>query len=273
MDGLGSICWQKTGGATTVKRLLSVFDYSGIWSKPFAESGWDVIQWDIKINEFLDINLINSCSTALELFEYIDGIIAAPPCTDFTVSGNQYWSLKDANGTTEKSKELCRQVFRLADLFKPTDPDYFEENEDAVFFWAMENPVGRINTLFPYLDKPYYFNPCDFAGWLDLSQKDITRLNKIRLKNGKDVTWDETNFVVECNAYTKKTGLWGEFNRNLIRKPIDNVKTSVQGSFTQRYGGKSNKTKEARSNTPEGFAKAFFEANKNYQLSGDIIAV
>jgi len=42
-------------------------------------------------------------------------------------------------------------------------------------FWALENPVGRLNR---WLGKPkMYFNPCDFG-----------------------------------DPYTKKTCLWGEFN-------------------------------------------------------------
>lgn len=239
-----------------MKTLLSLFDYSGLWSQPFAEAGWQVIQWDIKLSEFMDINLVDSAETALEMFEHVDGIIAAPPCTDFTVSGAQYWKAKDANGTTAKSLELVWQVMRLADLFKPTDDDY-----DGTFFWGVENPVGRMGKL-AGMGQPFYFNPCDYAGWLNLSDSELERLNRIRVKNGKDVTWEESDFVVRCNAYTKKTGLWGEFNEP-VKKPVEPVKCAPQGSFTQRLGGKSDKTKELRSHTPIGFAKAFYEANHN----------
>jgi hypothetical protein len=58
--------------------------------------------------------------------------------------------------------------------------------------------------------------------------------------------------------YTKKTGLWGQFNppekRDLSNDPENN--------WMMRLGGKSERTKELRSMTPRGFAQAFYEANK-----------
>lgn len=242
-----------------MKNLLSLFDYSGTWSQPFEDRGWNVHRWDIKINEFLDVNSIDSVETALDLFEDIDGIIAAVPCTEFTASCAQYWKIKDEDGRTAKAIELVNQVKRLADLFTPTDPEF-----DGSFFWAMENPVGRIPSLFPELGKAFYFDPCDFAGYLNPSKKDLSRLNAIRKKNGIDVTKEEFDFVVKFNAYTKKTGLWGDFNRNMEKRPIEVVKCSPTGSMVMRYNG-GKKGKEERSITPEGFAEAFYQANKDYR--------
>lgn len=239
-----------------MKTLLSLFDYSGTWSEPYAAAGWNVFQWDIKLSELMDVNSIELAETALELFEDVDGILAAVPCTDFSVSGAQYWPEKDREGITKKSMELVYQVERLADLFTPTDPDY-----EGSFFWSMENPVGRMPKLFPHLEKPYYFNPCDFAGYLNLSDADHNELDRIRRKNGNNVTREEIQFVLECEAYTKKTGLWGDFNRQLKKKPVDPVRVCKQGSPMQVYGGKSDKTKELRSITPLGFSIAFYHAN------------
>lgn len=102
-------------------------------------------------------------------------------------------------------------------------------------FWALENPVGRLKQwLGKYIMT---FNPCDFG-----------------------------------DPYTKKTCLWGNFNMP-FKEPLFNDK-SVKPEYIicptngDRYspvswytGGKSDKTKELRSITPPGFAKAFFEAN------------
>ncbi len=74
-----------------MKTLLSLFDYSGTWSEPFAQGGWNVINWDIKLSELMDINHIDLVETALDLFEDVDGILAAAPCTDFAGCGAQYW--------------------------------------------------------------------------------------------------------------------------------------------------------------------------------------
>lgn len=51
-----------------------------------------------------------------------------------------------------------------------------------------------------------------------------------------------------------------DFNRKLIKKPIPDVKGAPSGTVLQRAGGKSAKTKEFRSNTPAGFAQAFYQA-------------
>lgn len=239
-----------------MKRLLSLFDYSGQWSQPYYEAGWDVYPWDIKLSELMDINSIDLAETAFDLFEDVDGILAAVPCTDFAVSGAQYWNKKDQDGRTAQSIEFVNQVERLADLFTPTDPDY-----EGSFFWVIENPVGRITKLFPHLGKPLYFNPCDFAGYLNLSNSDHNELDRIRRKDGNNVTREEIEFVLKCEAYTKKTGLWGDFNREIKKNPIEPVRVCKQGSPMQTYGGKSDKTKELRSFTPFGFSMAFFEAN------------
>jgi hypothetical protein len=242
-----------------VKTLLSLFDYSGTWSDPFAANGWNVIQWDIKIADFMDINEVDNVDTALDLFDNVDGIIAAPPCTEFTVSCNRLWDMKDADGRTAAALRLVHQTMKLVNLFTPTDPDF-----DGTFFWGLENPVGRLPKLVPEIGDPWYFNACDYAGWLPGSRKRAKELARIRAKDGKDLTREEFDFVVQANAYTKKTGLWGDFNRDLVKKPIKPVKCAPQGSFTQRFNGGA-KGKEERSITPEGFALAFFHANKDYR--------
>lgn len=100
-------------------------------------------------------------------------------------------------------------------------------------FWALENPVGRLPKLIPELGSPWYFNPNQFAGWLE-------------------------GEAAQRERYTKKTGLWGRFNRPEQRElPV------LEGcNPIMSLGGKSERTKELRSMTPLGFAKAFYEVNK-----------
>lgn len=94
--------------------------------------------------------------------------------------------------------------------------------------WSLENPVGRLNSLVPELKNwgPWYFQPFWYG-----------------------------------DPWTKKTGLWGKFNRPLKHNVVEPVRWSTQGSFTQLLGGKSERAKEIRSVTPQGFAKAFYHAN------------
>lgn len=91
-------------------------------------------------------------------------------------------------------------------------------------FWALENPVGRLRHY--YGDPTLIFNPCDYG-----------------------------------DPYTKKTLLWGNFNIPK-KNPIEPIKVCKQGSWVQKLGGKSERTKRLRSITPPGFAQAFFEANR-----------
>ncbi len=213
--------------------LLSLFDYSGNWSRPYAENGWDVIRIDRKLKtdgyttfskDIMEIDTEWMYENIFENYETVDGILAAPPCTDFAVSGAKHWKLKDKPketlfGTVDRLEyftELTRQTLRIIDLCHP-------------LFYAVENPVGRIATQVPEIGKAWYFQPF----------------------------WYGDN-------YSKKTGLYGRFNKPKPTNIVEPIKHSY-GSKTQEYGGKSQKTKELRSITPLGFAYAFYEANSlNY---------
>ncbi|MEK7766782.1 MAG: DNA cytosine methyltransferase [bacterium] len=202
------------------KTVLSLFDRSGNWSRPYAEAGANVVQLDLKLGvDIMDLDCAWLSENVLEANGTVDGILAAPPCTDFAVSGAQYWTAKDKSGQTAKSLELVRQVLRCVEYLKPD-------------WWAMENPVGRLNKLLPELKQygPWYFQPHDFG-----------------------------------DAYTKRTGLWGRYVPPMPLwsgdKSVQPVRVCSQGSWLQKLGGKSEKTKTLRSATPMGFARAFFAAN------------
>lgn len=199
------------------KIILSLFDYSGNWPSFYKEAGYEVYQVDIKHDlDILDLDIERDILSLGKIY----GILAAPPCTDFAGSGAQYWKVKDADGRTEQSLRLVRKTL---DIVERTNP----------VFWALENPVGRLPSLIPELGKPWYFNPNEFAGWLE-------------------------GEASKRECYTKRTGLWGVFN-----KPEKRVlPVSPEGNWIMKLGGKSERTKELRSMTPLGFSKAFFEANQ-----------
>lgn len=204
------------------RTVLSLFDYSGSWSAPYREAGHNVVQVDIK----LGIDILT--------WDYIglnrpDGILIAVPCTDFAVSGAQWWPEKDADGRTAHSVSLVKKSLEIVNCFQPD-------------WWALENPVGRIDKLVPELQQfgPWFFQPHWFG-----------------------------------DPYTKKTGLWGVFNRNLKFNYVEPEIVCSQGSWVQTLGGKSERTKELRSITPAGFASAFYRANcwrkPNKQNEADLL--
>lgn len=91
-------------------------------------------------------------------------------------------------------------------------------------WYVLENPVGRLKRYIG--DWSFIFNPCEFAGYADDPDEE---------------------------AYTKRTCLWGRFNH-----PTPDPRNPVLGSKMHRM---SSRAKHARSRTPQGFARAFAEAN------------
>lgn len=208
--------------ANSEKVVISLFDLSGEWSRPWREAGYDVHQFDIQAGDGVDLlgmntgDVTNFCG---EFFSDIYGafegrdvyaILAANPCTDFASSGARHFDSKDAAGITAFSVQLIKMTLATVEYFRPS-------------VWAIENPTGRIERLGGLPPWSMAFDPNHF---------------------GED--------------YTKRTMLWGRMNNQLPVAPCE----ATQGSKMHRmYGGKSVATKNARSVTPEGFAYAFFQAN------------
>ena len=194
-------------------KILSLFDYTGNWPRPYAKAGYEIYQVDLKLGgDIHDFEAITEWTGP-----DVHGILAAIPCTDFASSGARHWQRKDNDGTTEASIEL---VLATLDLIR-----YYKARK--LRFYAIENPVGRIHKLVPQLGKPkLIFDPCDYG-----------------------------------DPYEKRTCLWGEFNADLKRNPVVPVRINGFNPLMALAGGKSEKTKEFRSATPAGFARAFFEAN------------
>jgi site-specific DNA-cytosine methylase len=120
--------------------IISLFDHSGVWSGPYKEAGYDVIQIDLKHGH------------DVRDFKYLGfkvrGVIAAPPCTDFTNSGAQYWGAKDADGRTHESLALVDATMRIIMVH---DPDW----------WVLENPQGRLQRWLGPESQQY--DPCDYG--------------------------------------------------------------------------------------------------------------
>lgn len=183
--------------------ILSLCDYSGTWSQPYADAGYDVRCIDIKTTG--DVRLYPALAYPVR------GILCAPPCTAFASSGAQYWSEKDRDGRTLEGLSIVDACLRIVVVHRPQ-------------WWALENPIGRLRD---WLGEPRgAFDPADYG-----------------------------------DAYTKRTLLWGDFKMPLKSHPVTPERVSAQGSWVQRLGGSSERTKELRSTTPRGFARAFMEAN------------
>lgn len=96
-------------------------------------------------------------------------------------------------------------------------------------FWAIENPKGRIRKLCGLPSSRLYFHPWHFG-----------------------------------DPYTKETYLYGRFNPMLELCPVH----PYQGSKVHRLRGDVPEQKKERSLTPEGFAFAFYRANRLLHTNG-----
>lgn len=120
------------------KIILDLCGGTGSWSRFYKEAGYDVRL--ITLPEHDVRNYVPP--------ENVYGILAAPPCTHFTVSGAQYWKQKDADGRTFEDCGILTACLMIIARAQPK-------------FWALENPVGRMRKLLG--DPDFKFDPCDFG--------------------------------------------------------------------------------------------------------------
>lgn len=227
--------------------IISLFDRTGQWSQPYVDAGYHVRRFDIETGSDL-LDFADWMGQIEEMFaegQEIVGVMAAPPCTSFSKAGQWTWPTQHdvPNAVHEKSGEryITRKYGDHAGIMFDTPLDYANTLVAVVklvvqqtnpSFYVMENPIGRIEQQNNLPTSLLEFDP---------------------------------------NAYgepeTKETHLWGEFNPYL---PTARVK-AVKGSTTAyEKTGFNKEAKLARSETPEGFAYAFFMANHGEAIAKEM---
>lgn len=122
-----------------MRAILSLCDLTGNWSRPYEEAGYDVIRIDLANGR--DVRLLE------HLGRPIHGILAAPPCDHFALSGARWWDGKGESAVIE-GLSIVDACLRAVAIYRPT-------------WWALENPVGRLRR---FLGEPAFrFDPCDFG--------------------------------------------------------------------------------------------------------------
>lgn len=220
------------------KIILDLCGGTGSWSKPFKDNGYDVRVLtlpDFDVEKWREnkefVKLLNS--------NKIYGIFAAPPCTMFSIARND----KTARNKRDVRKGM-KTVIACLEIIWECLYNPYRISENKLKFWALENPNGYLKR---FLGKPALdFHPFHFG-----------------------------------DPYTKRTLIWGMFNelkKNEV-KPRDFEHPTSKGAkdyvscvehfadlkqIPKGYMEKTgiNKRDTLRSMTPQGFAKAFYEANK-----------
>jgi len=223
------------------KIILDLCGGTGAWSRPYKEAGYDVRvitlpQHDVSKVYFFSENIVfvgNGVSGINVPYNDIYGILAAPPCTEFSVAkGNRPRNLADSM----KIVEACLQIIWKCRLF------------GNLKFWALENP-GRNGLLRQFLGiPPWEFEQWEFGGD-QIKRTGIWGYYKIPKAT---VTIRPADITLRHNPCGSANGRnWG---KRVYPPEYADYINGLHGYTAQRAA--------ARAITPAGFAQAFFRANK-----------
>lgn len=229
--------------------VISLYDYTGEALKPWAEAGYRCFAYDIqhdnkKVDLFesggviyyrkADLHEPESLSDLYYKFKDKNVVFGMgfPVCTDLAVSGAAHFKRK-AEADPYFQTKAARYARWCSYLFDDLEVPYF-----------IENPVSVLSTLWRKPD--YMFHPWQYGGYIPEDQAEHPK-------------WPD--YIAPRDAYPKKTCLW---TGNGFKMPEAKPVHVDKGYSTQhlKLGGKSMKTKNIRSATPRGFARAVYEANK-----------
>ena len=224
--------------------VISLYDFTGEALKPWAEAGYDCYAYDIQHPvegrteggiHYRRADLHNKDNLLALPSEFSDKPVvfgmAFPVCTDMAVSGAAHFKRKAERDPEFQTKAVSYAV-DCAELFDDLGCPYF-----------VENPVSVLATKWRKPD--HSFHPYEYGGYINDDQAEHPR-------------WPE--YIAAKDAYPKKTCLW---TGNGFVMPWTDPVQPEQGYSTQhkKLGGKSQRTKDIRSATPRGFAKAVYEFN------------
>jgi hypothetical protein len=129
------------------KIILDLCGGTGAWSKPYKDKGYDVRVITLPDDDVLTYKPPKN----------VHGILAAPPCTQFSIARNDTTAIKPRDMREGmKTIEACLRIIWEC-LYEP-----YRIKDNKLKFWALENPYSGY--LKRFLGKPsYVFNPHDFG--------------------------------------------------------------------------------------------------------------
>ena len=200
--------------------ILDLCGGTGSWSRPYKEAGYDVRL----------ITLPDHDVRTYKSPEGVYGILAAPPCTEFSVLNCIAAPRKRDEAA---GMEIVNACFAIIHLCSPV-------------WWALENPVGHLRE---YLGKPALtFQPWEYGDpWT--KRTDIWGCFSAPPKLYEK--WE--NVPGKLPLYTRPGR--GKPNFAYLHK-------SAQKDIPQLAWARPQTDADFRAITPPGFAKAFFEANR-----------
>lgn len=195
--------------------ILDLCGGTGAWSKPYAEAGYDV--------RLITLPEHDVCKFAFDGPQNIHGILAAPPCTEFSLAKG---SRKRDFASAMEVVEACMQIIWAARI------------SGYLKWWCLENPVGLLRQ---FLGIPAWtFEQWQF-GELTIKRTDLWGYFK---KPKPQVRHKPTLSMNIRYPY-------GKSNARCWSKP----------DCPKEYAHLNLSRQDIRAITPSGFAQAFFKAN------------
>ncbi|WP_418664367.1 hypothetical protein [Anaerotruncus massiliensis (ex Liu et al. 2021)] len=202
------------------KIILDLCGGTGSWSRPYKEAGYDVRL--ITLPEYDVRTYIPP--------EGVYGILAAPPCTEFSV-------LNCIAAPRERDEAAGMEIVNAClKIIATCGPKW----------WALENPVGYLRR---YMGPPRMtFQPWEYG---DPRTKRTDIWGKFDTPPKTYVKWEDVPDKLPLYARPGR----GKPNFAYLHK-------SAQKDIPQLAWAKPQTDADFRAITPPGFAKAFFEANR-----------
>ena len=174
---------------TVAKIILDLCGGTGSWSKPYADSGYDV-----RIITLPDYNVKVYIPP-----EGIYGVLAAPPCQMFSLARTTPKIPRDLRQGME-CVEACLRIIWECRI------------QNKLKFWALENPVGILRQ---FLGKPpFTFQPYEFGANYS-KRTDVWGYFNIPKKKPRELTEEEKDL---CRRNARK--LLGVGDTNDARRAI-----------------------------------------------------
>ena len=194
------------------KVILDLCGGTGSWSRPYKEAGYDVRL--ITLPEY-DVRYYTPPRD-------VYGILAAPPCTEFSKAKG---SMPRDFDTAVEVMAACLQIIWTC------------RKRNRLAFWALENPVGFMRQ---FLGRPHFtFEQWQFGDW-GIKPTDIWG----HFKEPKAT-------VKECPGLLR-VAYGNKSHGKLLSAP----------SCPPEYAHMGLDRAAIRAITPPGFARAFFKANR-----------